>query len=106
MHDVADRIERDAIGNITSNPLLYPNLLNVHFKLCISHAFYINQYSGFAYAANLAIDYSTGNLFYTAIGPIAYQGYIGVAHRVTSIHKTLIHNLSAPWEIAIFSSKG
>lgn len=72
----------------------------------LGYVFYINQYSGFAYAASLAIDYSTGNLYYTAVGPTASQSYIGVVHRATGIHKTLINNLREPRDIALFSLKG
>lgn len=62
--------------------------------------------TGFSYALCLAIDYSTGNLYYTAAGETKYQNYIGVIHRATSIHKTLITNLVSPRDIALYSSKG
>uniref|UniRef100_K1R2S0 Uncharacterized protein n=1 Tax=Magallana gigas TaxID=29159 RepID=K1R2S0_MAGGI len=62
--------------------------------------------SGFAYADRLAIDYSTGNLYYTAVGPTTSQSYIGVVHRSTSLHKTLIYNLHSPRDIALYPSKG
>lgn len=60
-------------------------------------------YSGSAYADRLAIDYSTGNLYFTAIGQ---KSYIGVVHRITKHHKTLIGNLSTPRDIALYPSKG
>eukprot|EP00105_Crassostrea_gigas_P037659 XP_019921807.1 PREDICTED: low-density lipoprotein receptor-related protein 4-like isoform X2 [Crassostrea gigas] len=62
--------------------------------------------TGFAYADRLAIDYSTGNLYYTAVGPTTSQSYIGVVHRSTSLHKTLIYNLHSPRDIALYPSKG
>lgn len=61
---------------------------------------------GFAYAASLDIDYSTGNLYYTAVGPTASQSYIGVVHRATVIHKTLLNNKDSPNDITLCSSKG
>lgn len=71
----------------------------------LGYEFYINQYSGVSYAASLAIDYSTGNLYYT-VGRTESQDYIGVVQRATSIQKTLINNLSEPRHIVLFSSKG
>ncbi|XP_065930463.1 low-density lipoprotein receptor-related protein 4 isoform X3 [Magallana gigas] len=62
--------------------------------------------TGSSYADRLAIDYSTGNLYYTAVGPTTSQSYIGVVHRSTSLHKTLIYNLHSPKDIALYSSKG
>uniref|UniRef100_A0A8W8MIS0 EGF-like domain-containing protein n=2 Tax=Magallana gigas TaxID=29159 RepID=A0A8W8MIS0_MAGGI len=62
--------------------------------------------TGSSYALCLAIDYSTGNLYYTATGETQYQNYIGVVNRATSIHKTLITNLISPRDIALYSSKG
>lgn len=61
---------------------------------------------GFAYAASLDIDYSTGNLYYTAVGPTASQSYIGVVHRTTAIHKTLLNNMGIPHDITLCPSKG
>ncbi|XP_065930460.1 uncharacterized protein [Magallana gigas] len=62
--------------------------------------------TGFAYADRLAIDYSTGNLYYTAVGPTTSQSYIGVVHRATSLHKTLISDLHSPRDITLHPSKG
>eukprot|EP00105_Crassostrea_gigas_P046569 XP_019930717.1 PREDICTED: low-density lipoprotein receptor-related protein 6-like [Crassostrea gigas] len=61
---------------------------------------------GFAYAASIAIDYSTGNLYYSAVGLTASQSYIGVLHRATTMHKTLFNNLDVPKDIALCSSQG
>lgn len=61
---------------------------------------------GFSHADRLAIDYSTGNLFYTAVGPSTSQSYIGVVHRSTSVHKKLIYDLHSPRDIALYPSKG
>lgn len=63
-------------------------------------------FTGAALAYRLAIDYSTGNLFYTAVVPTEYQSYIGVVHRSTSLHKTLIYNLNSPKDITLYISKG
>nr|XP_034317565.1 low-density lipoprotein receptor-related protein 2 isoform X4 [Crassostrea gigas] len=62
--------------------------------------------TGFAYADRLTIDYSTGNLYYTAVGPTTSQSYIGVVHRATSLHKTLISDLHSPRDITLHPSKG
>lgn len=64
------------------------------------------NFLGFAYAASIAIDYSTGNLYYTAVGLTASQSYIGVIHRATTMHKTLFNNLDTPKDIALCSSQG
>lgn len=62
--------------------------------------------TGFSYADRLSIDYSTGNLYYSAVGPTTSKSYIGVVHRSTSLHKTLISNLHSPRDIALHPSKG
>ncbi|XP_056009049.1 low-density lipoprotein receptor-related protein 4-like isoform X1 [Ostrea edulis] len=62
--------------------------------------------TGFAYADRLAIDYSTGIIYYTAVGPTPSQSYIGVVHRKISLHKTLLSNLHRPREIVLYPSKG
>lgn len=64
------------------------------------------QKTGLAFAEDLAIDYSTGNLYYTAEGPTTFQSYIGVVQRSTSFHKTLINYLYKPRGIALHSAKG
>nr|XP_034309187.1 low-density lipoprotein receptor-related protein 5-like isoform X3 [Crassostrea gigas] len=61
---------------------------------------------GLTMVSNLAIDYSTGNLYYTAEGPTKYESYIGVVHRTTFAHKTLISNIFKPNDIALYPSKG
>lgn len=61
---------------------------------------------GFVHADRLAIDYSTGNLYYTAVGKENIQGYIGAVHRKTHLHKTLINDLQSPRDIALYPSKG
>lgn len=62
--------------------------------------------TGFVHADRLAIDYSTGNLYYTAVGKENIQGYIGAVHRKTHLHKTLINDLQSPRDIALYPSKG
>ncbi|XP_056013210.1 low-density lipoprotein receptor-related protein 4-like [Ostrea edulis] len=61
---------------------------------------------GFAYAARMAIDYSTGNIYYTAVGSTRSQSNIGVIHRLNSLHKTLLSNLYSPLDIVVYPSKG
>lgn len=62
--------------------------------------------SDFANAESLAIDYATGNLYFTALAYIKDKSYIGVVHRSTLHHKTLINKLNSPKDISIFTSKG
>ncbi|XP_062570264.1 prolow-density lipoprotein receptor-related protein 1-like [Saccostrea cucullata] len=62
--------------------------------------------TGFAHADRLTIDYSTGNIYYTAVGSSQSQSYIGVIHRRSLLHKTLLTNLHSPREIAVYPSKG
>ncbi|XP_061184427.1 low-density lipoprotein receptor-related protein 4-like [Saccostrea echinata] len=54
----------------------------------------------------MAIDYSTGNIYYTAVGSTSSQSYIGVIHRTTFQHKTLLSDLHSPREIVVYPSKG
>lgn len=68
--------------------------------------FQLIKTTGLAYADRLAIDHSTGNLYYTAVGPTTFQSYIGVVQRSTSLHKTLIYYLYKPRGIALHSAKG
>ncbi|XP_061184437.1 low-density lipoprotein receptor-related protein 4-like [Saccostrea echinata] len=62
--------------------------------------------TGFAYADRMAIDYSTGNIYYTAVGSTTSQSYIGVVKRFNLVHKTLLSNLHSPREIVVYPSKG
>ncbi|XP_078326898.1 low-density lipoprotein receptor-related protein 6-like isoform X2 [Crassostrea virginica] len=61
---------------------------------------------GVAHADRLAIDYSTGNLYYTAVGETASQSFIGAIHRSLLLHKTILTNLLYPREIVLYPSKG
>ncbi|XP_078326559.1 low-density lipoprotein receptor-related protein 2-like isoform X3 [Crassostrea virginica] len=62
--------------------------------------------TGFAFADNLAIDYSTGNLYYTAVTPGTSRHYIGSVHRNSSLHKTLLSTDKIPRAIVLYPSKG
>ncbi|XP_061183615.1 low-density lipoprotein receptor-related protein 2-like [Saccostrea echinata] len=62
--------------------------------------------TGFAHAERLTIDYSTGNIYYTAEGSTPNQSYIGVVHRVTLHHRTLFSNMHSPRDIVVYPSKG
>nr|XP_022325448.1 low-density lipoprotein receptor-related protein 4-like [Crassostrea virginica] len=59
--------------------------------------------TGSAHVNRLAIDYSTGNLYYTAEG---HQSFIGAIHRNLMLHKTVLSNLLSPTEIILCPSKG
>ncbi|XP_078323270.1 low-density lipoprotein receptor-related protein 2-like [Crassostrea virginica] len=55
----------------------------------------------------MAVDSSTGNLYFTAITQAQPStGYIGVVHRQLALHKTLISGLQSPRAIALYASKG
>nr|XP_022326452.1 low-density lipoprotein receptor-related protein 4-like isoform X2 [Crassostrea virginica] len=62
--------------------------------------------TGFAYAYKLAIDYSTGNLYYTAVTSETSENYIGSVHKNASLHKTLLSTLQTPGAIVLYPSKG
>ncbi|XP_061191590.1 low-density lipoprotein receptor-related protein 2-like [Saccostrea echinata] len=62
--------------------------------------------TGFVNPERMAIDYSTGNIYYTAVGSTSSQSYIGVIHRTTFQHKTLLSDLHSPREIVVYPSKG
>ena len=60
---------------------------------------------GLDFHCELAIDYSTGNLYYTAVASTS-RSYIGSVHRNTSLHKTLLSTLETPLVIVLYPSKG
>ncbi|XP_061184425.1 low-density lipoprotein receptor-related protein 2-like [Saccostrea echinata] len=62
--------------------------------------------TGFAFAERLTIDYSTGNIYYSAVASIPSQSYIGVVHRQSFLHKTLLSNLHRPKDIVLYPSRG
>nr|XP_022326450.1 low-density lipoprotein receptor-related protein 4-like [Crassostrea virginica] len=61
---------------------------------------------GLDFHCELAIDYSTGNLYYTAAASGTGGNYIGSVHRNTSLHKTLLSTLETPLVIVLYPSKG
>nr|XP_022323823.1 low-density lipoprotein receptor-related protein 4-like isoform X2 [Crassostrea virginica] len=61
---------------------------------------------GVAFASRLAIDYSTGNLYFTAVATTESQSFIGAIHRSLLLHKTVLSNLLSPREIVLYPSKG
>ena len=61
---------------------------------------------GSAYVVDLVIDYSTGNLYYTAEAPETSGNYIGSWHRKASLRKTLLSILQKPRAIVLYPSKG
>ena len=69
------------------------------------HTFFI--LIGIYSVERMAIDSSTGNLYFTAITQAqSSPGYIGVVHRQLALHKTLISGLQSPRAIALYASKG
>ncbi|XP_061191591.1 low-density lipoprotein receptor-related protein 6-like [Saccostrea echinata] len=62
--------------------------------------------TGYAHAERLTIDYSTGNIYFSAVASISSQSYIGVVHRKSFLHKTLLSNLHRPKDIVLYPSKG
>lgn len=61
--------------------------------------------TGFQYSESLALDHSTGNVFFAAVMTPG-QDFIRVIHRKLLLQKTLLENLDRPRSIALFSSKG
>ncbi|XP_078326557.1 low-density lipoprotein receptor-related protein 2-like isoform X2 [Crassostrea virginica] len=64
---------------------------------------------GLAFASELAIDYSTGNLYYTGVASETFRNsgnYIGSVHRNASLHKTLLSTPQKPRGICLYPSKG
>nr|XP_022326442.1 low-density lipoprotein receptor-related protein 4-like [Crassostrea virginica] len=64
---------------------------------------------GLAFASELAIDYSTGNLYYTGVASETFRNsgnYIGSVHRNASLHKTLLSTPQKPRVICLYPSKG
>ncbi|XP_061184434.1 low-density lipoprotein receptor-related protein 4-like [Saccostrea echinata] len=62
---------------------------------------------GHAFVEGMAIDHSTGNIYYTAVGSTTIQSYIGVVKkRFNSLHKTLLSKLHSPRAIVLYPSKG
>ncbi|KAL3871002.1 hypothetical protein ACJMK2_039027, partial [Sinanodonta woodiana] len=61
------------------------------------------------YSHRLAVDFSTGNIYYTAVSYMetnnTYQSYIGVI-LPNGKHKTIITGLSNPQGVALHESKG
>ena len=57
----------------------------------------------------MAIDYSTGNLYYTGVASETFGNsgnYIGSVHRNASLHKTLLSTPQIPMFICLYPSKG
>lgn len=63
-------------------------------------------YEGFYFAERMAVDASTGHLYFTALSTLSNSSYIGVIHRTLRVHRTLIPNLQTPRAIALYPSKG
>lgn len=67
--------------------------------------------TGFKYSESLALDHSTGNIFFAAVmtpgqSTSLGQDTIRVIHRKLFLQKTLLENLDRPRSIALYSSKG
>ncbi|XP_062594617.1 low-density lipoprotein receptor-related protein 4-like, partial [Saccostrea cucullata] len=63
-------------------------------------------FTGHDYADRLTIDYSTGNIYYSAVAPIPNQSFIGVVNKKSFGSKTLLSNLHRPKDIVLYPSKG
>jgi hypothetical protein len=59
---------------------------------------------GYDYPDQLAIDSTTGNLYFTALE--WYTGYIGVMAGDGSSFRILVSDLDTPREIAVYPKKG
>ena len=67
---------------------------------------YFGFFLGFEHADRIAIDHSTGNVYYSAIENIESKGYIRVVHKTAYLHKTVLFHLVYPRDIVLHPSKG
>ncbi|KAK3087954.1 hypothetical protein FSP39_012741 [Pinctada imbricata] len=62
--------------------------------------------SGMIYPDRIAIDFSTGNLYFTAVSAITMGSYVGVIIPETGEHRQLVTGLFTPRAIALVPDKG
>ena len=63
-------------------------------------------FKGFSDAYDLAIDFSTGNIFFSAVGKEILSSYIGVVHSSSIFYKEVVYLINPPREITVHPSKG
>lgn len=91
--------------NSLSGGLMHVNLFTLKFNwiLCCLLAISV---IGFEHADRIAIDHSSGNVYYSAIESKESKGYIRVVHKTASLHKTVLPHLVHPRDIVLHPSKG
>nr|XP_022323721.1 low-density lipoprotein receptor-related protein 1B-like [Crassostrea virginica] len=62
--------------------------------------------AGDVYPDRIAMDYTTGHIYFTAVANDAFQSYVGVLHPQRSVYKKLISQLGTPRAIAVHPSAG
>lgn len=54
----------------------------------------------------LAVDYETGNVFYTGNNEAHLIGYIGVVNEKLGLHQVLVQGLKSPADIVLSLTRG
>ncbi|XP_056013099.1 low-density lipoprotein receptor-related protein 2-like [Ostrea edulis] len=62
--------------------------------------------AGDIYPDRIAMDYTTGHIYFTAVANDIYESYVGVLHPHRTVHKKLISQLGTPRAIAVHPSAG
>ncbi|XP_062572883.1 low-density lipoprotein receptor-related protein 1B-like [Saccostrea cucullata] len=62
--------------------------------------------SGYVYLDRIAMDFTTGHIYFTAVASDIYQSYVGVLHPQRMVHRKLISQLGTPRAIAVHPSSG
>lgn len=58
------------------------------------------------YPDRIAMDFTTGHIYFTAVASELYESYVGILHPQKSVHKKLITQLGTPRAIAVHPSAG
>ncbi|XP_011412220.3 low-density lipoprotein receptor-related protein 1B [Magallana gigas] len=62
--------------------------------------------AGSVYPDRIAMDFTTGHIYFTAVASELYESYVGILHPQKSVHKKLITQLGTPRAIAVHPSAG
>lgn len=64
------------------------------------------MFVGSVYPDRIAMDFTTGHVYFTAVASELYESYVGILHPQKSVHKKLITQLGTPRAIAVHPSAG
>lgn len=64
------------------------------------------MFVGSVYPDRIAMDFTTGHIYFTAVASELYESYVGILHPQKSVHKKLITQLGTPRAIAVHPSAG